>query len=360
MRVPRPAAAAASSGGGGGSSTSSSSSSSNSSSSPAAKPGTAAERKPSAPAAKRKAAGSGSTSRSKTKAADAAKERERKLRETVTNASGCLDDLSSAQRRVLSARAGLGPAPPRSRTAVARRFDISVKRVVRLERTGLKKLRSLAGNGGCAPPATSDTVVSGATAPTTAAAMIGSAGGGANGGSGGSGSGAHGRSGGSSGSGGGSGSGGKGDDAPAGGVDSAPGKNRGGVAGVTQTNLPGSGSGGGMSLLILLLLLALVGAAVLLSRRAAHGGLPLVAALRDRRRHDPAPTRVHFGAEEQPPAGAPTPVAPEPKRNWVPWHQSTMTGPGWNDPPPDLEPEEAPPAAEEHEPWSPPRSHTRR
>jgi len=311
---------------------------------------------------------SGTTTRRGTKRTDPASERDRKLRETVTSASGCLDDLSSAQRKVLSARAGLGSAPPRSRTAVARRFDISVKRVVRLERTGLKRLRSLAGRGGCTPPSTSGTVASGAVGSTTTTATGALAGGA---GADGSGSAGDGASGGGNGSAGGNGSGGgngsrggdgSGGDSPAGGVDSAPGKNRGGVAGVTQTNLPGTGSGGGMDLLIPLLLLALAAAAALLVRRYQHAGLPLVAALRDRRRRDPEPppTRsrfVHFGPEEQPSAPEP---GPEPKKAWVPRHQSTMTGPSWNDPPPDLEPTAAEPAeAEEHEPWSPPRSRTR-
>ena len=314
-----------------------SSSSSSSSATPAGGGSTAATKKSSSSssAVKRQATKAGSTSRSEKRAAPA-KERDRKLRETVSNASGCLDDLSTAQRKVLSARAGLGSAPPRSRTAVARRFDISVKRVVRLEKTGLKKLRSLAGNGGCAPPTTSDTVESGATAPgTAAAAMTGGAGG----------DGTNGRSG----AGGGDGSGGEAGgrrerlrqrprrrqgDPPAGGVDSAPGKNRGGVAGVTQTNPAGGSSA---AWLIPLILLALLLTAILFTRL---------------RRREQQPVPVTHGDPEP---------EPEPQRApWVPWHKSTMTGPGWNDPPPGLEPEEAPPAAEEHEPWSPPRSRTRR
>ena len=83
----------------------------------------------------------------------AAAKRERKLRETVAKASGCLDDLSTGQRRVLTLRSGIGAGPPRSRSSTARRLDISVKRVTRLERTGLRRLRELAKGGGCAPPA---------------------------------------------------------------------------------------------------------------------------------------------------------------------------------------------------------------
>ncbi len=79
-------------------------------------------------------------------------------------ASGCLDDLSSAQRRVLSLRAGLGAGPPRSRTGVARRLSISVQRVAHLENTGLQRLRTLAHGGGCTAPAAADAAV----APSTA------------------------------------------------------------------------------------------------------------------------------------------------------------------------------------------------
>ena len=96
--------------------------------------------------------------------------REKRLRETVAKTSGCLDDLSSAQRRVLTLRSGVGAADPTSRRGVARRLDISVRRVTRLERSGLKRLRSLGANGGCAPP--SNTVASGATAPVVARAAV--------------------------------------------------------------------------------------------------------------------------------------------------------------------------------------------
>ena len=71
-------------------------------------------------------------------AKDRIKRRDCVLRATVANASRCLDDLSAGQRRVLTLRAG-----SRSRRGVARRLDITVRRVARLERTGLARLRAL-------------------------------------------------------------------------------------------------------------------------------------------------------------------------------------------------------------------------
>ena len=84
-------------------------------------------------------------------AKDRGKRRDCVLRTTVKTASRCLDDLSTPQRRVLKLRAGLGAAP-RSRRGVARRLDITVRRVTRLERTGLSRLRTLTGQGACGAP----------------------------------------------------------------------------------------------------------------------------------------------------------------------------------------------------------------
>lgn len=101
-----------------------------------------------------------------------AAKREQRLRETVTRARGCLDDLPSGQRRVLTLRAGVGAEPARSRTSVARRLDVSVRRVARLERAGLRKLRSLARGGGCGAPATTSSFVPHAdTAPAAGNAV---------------------------------------------------------------------------------------------------------------------------------------------------------------------------------------------
>jgi hypothetical protein len=73
----------------------------------------------------------------------------RRLRRAVLQFNSCLDDVSSLQRRVLRLRAGVGAGPPRSRRGVARRLELRPRRVMRLERTGLRKVRSLARGGSC-------------------------------------------------------------------------------------------------------------------------------------------------------------------------------------------------------------------
>ena len=92
--------------------------------------------------------------------------RERRLRETVARATGCLDDLSQGQRRVLRLRAGVGEGPARSRTNVAKRLDISVRRVARLETTGLRRLRTLANRGACTTVAPSTVTAAAVTTST--------------------------------------------------------------------------------------------------------------------------------------------------------------------------------------------------
>ncbi len=141
-------------------------------------------------------------------------------------AGGCLDSLSSSQRRVLKLRAGVGAQPARSRTSVARRLDVSVRRVARLENAGLRRLRALAQGGGCARSGAHHGRTRRACGhawrrPATvraAAAEPERGGDRARGGSG----------------------GGSGDETPpgAGGVDASPTPGSGGVEGVTQTNRP--------------------------------------------------------------------------------------------------------------------------
>jgi hypothetical protein len=58
--------------------------------------------------------------------------------------------VPSAERRVLELRAGVGGTHTRSRADVARLTGLHRKSVTRLERRGLKRLRSLAGAGTCA------------------------------------------------------------------------------------------------------------------------------------------------------------------------------------------------------------------
>jgi hypothetical protein len=71
------------------------------------------------------------------------------LRRSVERLSTCLDELPTAQRRVLVLRTGLGSADPRTRRGVARKLDIGVRRVARLERTGLRRARALDRTGAC-------------------------------------------------------------------------------------------------------------------------------------------------------------------------------------------------------------------
>ena len=76
--------------------------------------------------------------------------RERRLRTTVARLGACLDSVPALERRVLVLRSGLGARRPRSRAGVGRALDLSVRRVGRLERRGLRRLRGLAGGGRCA------------------------------------------------------------------------------------------------------------------------------------------------------------------------------------------------------------------
>jgi hypothetical protein len=71
------------------------------------------------------------------------------LRKTIKRLQGCLGSLRGLERRVLVLRAGVGAGPPRTRSRVARRLDLSTRRVTRLERRGVRRLRSLAGAGRC-------------------------------------------------------------------------------------------------------------------------------------------------------------------------------------------------------------------
>ena len=86
----------------------------------------------------------------------------------MARASRCLDDLSAGQRRVLTLR-----ADSRSRRSVARRLDITVRRVTRLERTGLARLRVLTRRGACSAPVQSTVAAANiaTAAPNTAAAI---------------------------------------------------------------------------------------------------------------------------------------------------------------------------------------------
>ena len=74
---------------------------------------------------------------------------ERRLRRSVARLSGCLDELTGIQRRVLELRAGVGAASPRTRQGVARVLDVRVQRVRRIERSGLRRARGLSRADAC-------------------------------------------------------------------------------------------------------------------------------------------------------------------------------------------------------------------
>jgi hypothetical protein len=62
---------------------------------------------------------------------------------------GCLGQIPASERRVLTLRAGVGHARPRSRALVQRMTGLRRARVAALESSGLRRLRSLA-HAGCA------------------------------------------------------------------------------------------------------------------------------------------------------------------------------------------------------------------
>jgi hypothetical protein len=74
---------------------------------------------------------------------------ERRVRRTVRRFAGCLGQLPSRQRTVLTLRAGIGSQPPRNRRRVGLHLDLSAARVARIERRGLRALRALGRDGGC-------------------------------------------------------------------------------------------------------------------------------------------------------------------------------------------------------------------
>jgi hypothetical protein len=84
--------------------------------------------------------------------------------------SGCLDELSDTQRRVLELRAGVGEASPRTRRGVARALDLRVQRVERIERRGLRRARELDradACGGVSASAGGPVIATGSLAGTT-------------------------------------------------------------------------------------------------------------------------------------------------------------------------------------------------
>jgi hypothetical protein len=129
-------------------------------------------------------------------------QRDRRLRRLVLALPACVQRLSSLQRRVLVQRAGVGAGAPRSRRSVARRLDLSVRRVTRVEHAGLRRLRTLGRSDSCGSTVAAPSELTRGTlgAGTVATAGLARRGGGGGGGDGSGG----GKSGGGGGSGGGS------------------------------------------------------------------------------------------------------------------------------------------------------------
>jgi hypothetical protein len=75
--------------------------------------------------------------------------RDRELRRAVLGHETCLGQMPRGERRVLTLRAGVGLTHPRSRAQVQRITGLRRARVAALERSGLRRLRSLAQAGGC-------------------------------------------------------------------------------------------------------------------------------------------------------------------------------------------------------------------
>jgi hypothetical protein len=96
--------------------------------------------------------------------------RDRLLRKTVQRLQGCLGSLSGLERRTLVLRTGIGPGGPRTRAQVARRLDVSARRVTRLEHRAIRALRSRAANGRCG--AGSAQTIAGAPAEGTGVAGL--------------------------------------------------------------------------------------------------------------------------------------------------------------------------------------------
>jgi hypothetical protein len=75
--------------------------------------------------------------------------RERRLRRAVRRLEPCLDVVSSFQRRVLVLRSGLGKARPHTRRGTAHRLGVSLPRVTRAERRGVRAISRADRATGC-------------------------------------------------------------------------------------------------------------------------------------------------------------------------------------------------------------------
>jgi hypothetical protein len=111
------------------------------------------------------AAGSGTAGGSQPRSADSGKafdrgrdevRRDRALRHAVLAGKACLGRMPRSERRVLTLRAGVGRARPRTRAQVERITGLRRARIAALERSGLQRLRSLSATG-CANTAATGT-----------------------------------------------------------------------------------------------------------------------------------------------------------------------------------------------------------
>lgn len=94
------------------------------------------------------------------------------LRRAVRALRGCLTSLPATERKVLELRAGLGLDRPRTRKRVAELTHLSLEQVRRLERSGLRHLRSL-GNGGCGVAPSTTAIAFAPALPTLGADLSG-------------------------------------------------------------------------------------------------------------------------------------------------------------------------------------------
>jgi hypothetical protein len=81
---------------------------------------------------------------------DAARAAELRLGAAVHSLAGCLGNLPDRLRLVLQLRAGIGIPRALSAAAVAKRLHLGVRQVLRLQRQGLRRLRTSARTRGCA------------------------------------------------------------------------------------------------------------------------------------------------------------------------------------------------------------------
>ena len=117
----------------------------------------------------------GKTRRAATRKQRAAARRERRLRRVVKELWACSYAVRGFERQVLIRRVGIDGYSPDSSTAVARALQVSVKRIRRAQRSGLRRLRAANRSDRCAmssPPAAVVQTVGAIRAAATAPALV--------------------------------------------------------------------------------------------------------------------------------------------------------------------------------------------